>query len=53
MKSEIRKELIRLLKENKSFRYAILGLLEIRGLMGVLRKSRKNFNHFIRLGERR
>ena len=33
------------LKEDKRFRYVILGLLEIRDIMGVLRKLRKDFNH--------
>jgi len=53
MKSEIRKEIIRLLKENESFRYEVLGLLEIRDLMDELKKLREDFNRFIRLSERR
>ena len=53
MKSEIRKELIRLLKEDESFRYEVLGLLGIRDLMDELRKLREDFNRYIRLSERR
>ena len=53
MKSEIRKEIIRLLKEDESFRYEVLGLLGIRYLMDELRKLREDFNRFIRLSERR
>jgi hypothetical protein len=53
MKSEIRKEIIRLLKEDESFRYEVLGLLGIRYLMDELRKLSEDFNRFIRLSERR
>jgi DNA repair exonuclease SbcCD ATPase subunit len=53
MKSEIRKEIIRLLKEDESFRYEVLGLLGIRDLMDELKKLREDFNRFIRLSERR
>jgi DNA repair exonuclease SbcCD ATPase subunit len=53
MKSEIRKEIIRLLKEDESFRYEVLGLLGIRDLMDELRKLREDFNRYIRLSERR
>jgi hypothetical protein len=53
VESNLRKELIRLLKEDESFRYEVLGLLGIRDIMDELRKLRKDFNHFMRLGERR
>jgi hypothetical protein len=50
---DIRKELIRLLKEDESFRYEVLGLLGIRDIMDELKKLRREFNRLIRLGERR
>ena len=53
MSIDIRKELIRLLKEDESFRYEVLGLLGIRGVMDELRKLRRDFNRLIRLSERR
>ncbi|MDT7892574.1 MAG: hypothetical protein RQ952_07605 [Thermoproteota archaeon] len=53
MSIDIRKELIRLLKEDESFRYEVLGLLGIRDIMDELKKLRREFNRLIRLGEKR
>ena len=53
MESNLRKELIRLLKEDESFRYEVLGLLGIRDIMDELRKLRRDFNRLLRQSERR
>jgi|GEM_PF-1895912 hypothetical protein len=52
MNVNIRKEIIRLLKEDESFRYEVLGLLGLRELIEELRKLREDFNNFIKLSEK-
>jgi len=53
VESNLRKELIRLLKEDESFRYEVLGLLGIRDIMDELKKLRRDFNRLLRQSERR
>lgn len=53
MSAAVKREMLRLLKEDEEFRLAVAGLLGLDTILGELRRLRENFNRFIELEEKR
>jgi len=51
--SELKKKILRLLREDEEFRFAVAGLLGLDAILNELKKLREDFNRFIELEEKR
>ncbi|MCC6033755.1 MAG: hypothetical protein LM561_06765, partial [Desulfurococcaceae archaeon] len=51
--TSLKKKILKLLKEDEEFRYAVAGLLGLDTILSELRKLREDFSKYVELEERR